>query len=389
MTRLAQDLEVAEDAVQEACAAAVVAWGRNGVPANPRAWLVGAARHKALDWLRREAIRADKEKAALLFDPRPDRSPAEPVTDDQLALICLCCHPALDAEAQVGLTLRSVCGLRTDEIAAAFLIPESTLAQRVVRAKRKIREAGIPFGVPAAAVLPQRLSAVLRVLYLVFTEGHRASTTGTLVRPELCEEAIHLARGLHGLLPAEPEVQGLLAMLLLVDARRPGRLGPEGRLVLLEDQDRRRWDGQKIAEGAALVEAALAAGRPGPYQIQAAIAACHSTAASAAATDWTEITALYEELLRWEPTPVVKANHAVALAMADGPAVGLRLLAELSEDSRLQRWAPFHIAQAGLLERIGRQPEAVAAYRTALALEQPGAEHDFVAERIQHLGGGR
>jgi len=331
VTGLVGDLEVAEDAVQEACAAAVVQWGAGGIPANPGAWLVGAARHKALDWSRREARRAHKEEEAMrAYHGRRHPDAAGPVADDQLALIFLCCHPALDLGAQVALTLRSVCGLTTADIAAAFLLPEPTLAQRLVRAKRKIREAGIPFRIPPADALAGRLSGVLRVVYLLFTQGHRVPAGEGLVRPALRAEAIRLARALANLLPDEHEVTGLLALLLLVDARQPGRIDDAGDLVLLEDQDRGRWDGAKIAEGAALVERALRARRPGPYQIQAAIAACHSTAPSAAATDWDEIAALYGELTRHEPTPVVEANRAVAVAMARGPAAGLVILDALA-----------------------------------------------------------
>ncbi len=386
VTGLVGDLEAAEDAVQEACAAAVVQWRCGAVPANPGAWLVGAARHKALDWQRREAKRAHKEGAAMReYQGRRNLAGAGAVTDDQLALIFLCCHPALDPGVRVALTLRAVCGLATAEIAAAFLLPEPTLAQRLVRAKRKIREAGIPFGVPAADALAGRLSGVLRVVYLLFTQGHRAPAGAELVRPELCAEAIRLARELARLLPEEPEVTGLLALLLLVDARRPGRVDDAGDLVLLEEQDRGRWDDAKITEGAALVEQALRARRAGPYQIQAAIAACHSTAPTAAATDWGEIAALYTELLRHEPTPVVEANRAVAVAMARGPAAGLAILDALAADPRLARWPPFHIARADLLSRLGRHSDAVEAYQTALALGPPRAERAFITGCLRRL----
>jgi RNA polymerase sigma-70 factor (ECF subfamily) len=387
VTRLVGDLEVAEDAVQEACAAALVQWRAGGVPASPGAWLVGAARHKALDWQRREARRPQKEEAAMR-EQRDAQPPAPgPIADDQLALIFLCCHPALDLGVQVPLTLRSVCGLTTTEIAGALLLPEPTLAQRLVRAKRKIREAGIPFRVPPSDALTGRLAAVLRVVYLVFTQGHRASTGEGLVRPELCDEAIRLARALAELLPEEPEVTGLLALLLVVDARRAARLDAAGDLVLLADQDRGRWDRARIAEGAALAERALRARRPGPYQIQAAIAACHSTAPAAADTDWAEIAGLYDALLRYEPTPVVAANRAAAVAMAEGPAAGLALLDALAGDPLMARWAPFHVGRADLLARLGRREEAVAAYRAALDLEPPGAERTFVGRRIRQLTG--
>ncbi|WP_410007750.1 RNA polymerase sigma factor [Planotetraspora sp. A-T 1434] len=386
VTRLVGDLEVAEDAVQDACATALARWRDDGIPANPRAWLIGVARHKALDRLRRESGRREKEAAAMRDLSGREAAEEWPgMPDDELGLIFLCCHPALDPSVRVPLTLRSVCGLTTAQIAAAFLVPEPTMAQRLVRAKRKIRQAGMSFRVPGPEELGTRLAAVLRVVYLVFTEGHRATCGSELVRGELCESAIRLARALARLLPDEPEVTGLLALLLLTDARRRARVDARGDLVLLEDQDRSLWDRSMIEEGEALVERALRAGRPGPYQLHAAIAACHSGAVSAAATDWREIAALYGELIRHEPTPVVEANRAVAVAMAEGPAAGLVILDAVGAHPQLARWPQLHIARAELLRRLGRHADAVDAYRTALALEPPPAERAFVARRIGEL----
>jgi RNA polymerase sigma-70 factor (ECF subfamily) len=392
VTRLVGSLDVAEDAVQDASAAALVQWPVEGVPANPRAWLVGVARHKALDRLRREARRVDKEAAAVrqLGEPGPMEpvGPSASVADDQLGLVFMCCHPALDPAVRVSLTLRSVCGLSTAEVAAAFLVPEATMAKRLGRAKRKIREAGIPFRVPPPDALADRLGTVLRVVYLVFTEGHMTRTGAALVRGELCDEAIRLARVLADLLPGEPEATGLLALLLLTDARRVSRTGPAGELVLLEDQDRTLWDAVMIGEGQALVERALRLGRPGPYQVQAAIAACHASAVSAAATDWRQIAALYAELGRYEPTPVVEANRAVAVAMADGPAAGLAILDAVGSHPQLSRWPHLHVARGELLRRLGRGDDALAAYRAALALAPSPTERRFVGRRIDELTDG-
>jgi RNA polymerase sigma-70 factor (ECF subfamily) len=386
LTRLLGDLEEAEDAVQDACAAALAQWPGEGVPASPRAWLVATARHKALDRLRRDRRRTGKEAEAMR-----DASPAPPPggwqasTDDELALIFTCCHPALDPAARIALTLRCVCGLPTPEIAAAFLVGEPTMAQRLVRAKRKIKQAGITFRVPPPTDLPGRLAAVLRVIYLVFTQGHRAASGDTLVRGDLCDQAIRLARAVAGLLPGEPEVTGLLALLLLTDARRGTRTGPDGELVLLGDQDRSRWDLSMIAEGEALAEAALRQGRPGPYQLHAAIAACHATATAAAGTDWRQIALLYSELMRYEPTLVVEANRAVAVAMSEGPAAGLVILDSVSRDPQLRRWPPLHVARAELLRQAGRREDAAAAYRAALELEPPAAERAFLSRRLREL----
>jgi RNA polymerase sigma-70 factor (ECF subfamily) len=394
LTRLLGDLEAGEDAVQDACAAALSQWPAAGVPASPRAWLIGVARHKAVDRIRRDQRRAGREAEA----GRADLGRAAPgqtapgqtelaLADDQLGLIFACCHPALDPAVRVALTLRSVCGLGTAEIAAAFLVPETTMAQRLVRAKRKIRQAGISLRPPGAGDLTERLDAVLRVVYLVFTQGHRAAAGPQLIRADLCAQAIGLARGLAALLPGEPEVTGLLALLLLTDARRGARTGADGALVVLPDQDRSRWDRAVIADGERLLETALRARRPGPYQLHAAIAACHSCAPSAAVTDWRQIAALYGQLLRYEPTPVTQANRAVAIAMAEGPAAGLTLLDDVGAHPQLARWPQFHVARAELLRRLDRVGQARAAYDDALRLPLPAAERAYLTARRDQLTG--
>jgi RNA polymerase sigma-70 factor (ECF subfamily) len=400
LTRLLGDLEAAEDAVQDACALAVTKWATEGVPSNPGSWLIGVARHKALDRVRREVRRREKEAAAARAasrldsdrDPNGDGWPGDAVReslpDDELGLIFLCCHPSLDPAVRVALTLRSVCGLATDEIAAAFLVPEPTMAQRLVRAKRKIRQARISFGIPGPDDLAARLDSVLRVVYLVFTQGHMAAGGQELVKGGLCDQAVRLARALAALMPQEPEAAGLLALLLLTDARRGARSRDTGDIILLEDQDRGRWDRAKIAEGEALLEQALRAGRPGPYQLHAAIAGCHSCAPAAADTDWREIAALYGELIRYEPTPVVEANRAVAVAMAEGPEAGLVILDAVGAHPQMDRWPQFHIARAELLRRVGRFAEATDAYRAALRLEPAVPEQDFIGQRIRELGDG-
>ena len=382
----AGDVQVAEDAVQDACAAALQQWPSAGVPASPRAWLISVARHKATDRLRRESRRLVKEAGAALEVPGATAA-ADWVSraDDELGLILACCHPSLDAGVRVPLTLRVVCGLPTAEIAALFLIPEPTMAQRLVRAKRKIRQAGISLAVPPPAQLPGRLAGVLRVVYLVFTTGHTAPSGPALVRAGLCEQAIRLARALAALVPGEPEVTGLLALLLLTDARRDARVTGSGELVLLADQDRTRWDRAKIAEGEALLLRALAAHRPGTYQLQAAIAGCHAAATSAADTDWPQIAALYIKLLRFEPTPVTAANRAAAVAMAEGPAAGLALLDAAGADPRLARWPQLHIARAELLRRLGRAGDAAQAYHAALETAPAGPEREFIHARLREL----
>jgi RNA polymerase sigma-70 factor (ECF subfamily) len=385
VAQLAGDLSLAEDCAQEACAAAVAQWPRDGLPPNPGGWVVTVARRRALDHLRRESARVGKEREAV-----QERAAAEPdgsavAGDDQLALLFACCHPALDPAARVALTLRVVCGLPTASIARLLLVPEPTAAQRIVRAKRKIRDAGIRLRVPDPAGRPARLASVLRTIYLAFTEGHSPHGADAVVRDDLCGESLRLARGLHRLLPDEPEVTGLLALILLTSARSAARTDGDGALVLLADQDRSRWDRDHLDEGRLLVEAALARHRPGPYQLQAAIAACHADAAAAADTDWRQIAALYSELLRFDPSPVIEANRAVAVAYAEGPAAGLVILDTLAASSQLVRWPQLHIARAALLAQCGRREEAAAAYRDALALEPDGAVRRHITGQIAAL----
>jgi len=386
VARLAGDLSLAEDCVQEACATAVAQWPRDGVPANPGGWVVAVARRRALDHLRRESARAGKERQAARewAAAGPDRSAV--AGDDQLALLFACCHPALDAAARVTLTLRVVCGLPTASIARLLLLPEPAVAQRIVRAKRKIRDAGIRLRVPEPGERPARLASVLHAIYLTFTEGHSPHGTSAVVRDDLCEEALRLARRLHRLVPDEPEVTGLLALILLTSARSAARADEDGALVLLADQDRSRWDRDRLAEGQSLAQAALAQRRPGPYQLQAAIAACHADAATAAGTDWRQIAALYGELLRFDPSPVIEANRAVAVAYAEGPAAGLAILDTLAASSRLARWPQLHVARGALLAQCGRHADAVAAYRDALALEPAGQVRRHITGQIAALG---
>lgn len=390
LIRLLGDFDLAEEALHDAFAAAVEQWPRDGVPDNPRAWLVSTGRFKAIDAIRRRA-RFDTSQTNLAerleaHDADPAGWDEESVADDHLRLIFTCCHPALAPDAQIALTLRTVCGLTTEEIAHAFLTAVPTVAQRIVRAKAKIRDAGIPYEVPPRPSLPERLDSVLRVIYLVFNEGYSASAGETLTRRDLCLEAIRLGRLLAGVLP-EPEVMGLLALMLLNDSRRPARSSPAGDLVLLEDQDRSLWDRDQITEGTGLVERALSSGQVGPYALQAAIAAVHAEAPDAAATDWAEIVALYEVLIRAEPSPVVELNRAAAVAMRDGPEAGLALVDQILERGELAEYQPAHAARAELCRRLGRKAEARASYERALDLTGQGPQRRFLERRLEAVSG--
>lgn len=388
LIRVTGDWDLAEECAQDAFAQALDRWRRDGVPRRPGAWLTTTARHRALDVLRREAVGAAKlREAAVLardegpYDPEYD-SDDSGVQDDRLRLIFTCCHPALPIEARVALTLRTLAGLTTPEIARAFLVPEATMAQRLVRAKKKIRNAGIPYRVPPAHLLPERTTGVLGVVYLLFNEGYAATSGADLVRTDLCAEAIRLARLLARLMPDEPEALGLQALLLLHDARRHTRVDAAGELVTLEDQDRGAWDRTEIDEGAGLLETALRRGRPGPYQIQAAIAACHTTAATAQDTDWADIAALYGELARFVPSAVVRLNRAVAVGMSEGHDAGLALVAELEHEGDLDDYHLLPATRADLLRRSGRTSEAAAAYERALELVENEAERRFLEKRL-------
>jgi RNA polymerase sigma-70 factor (ECF subfamily) len=397
LIRLLGDFDLAEEALHDAFATALERWPVEGVPANPRSWLVSAGRFRAIDHLRRRAAFDDRSAEVARewglgdasdggHDAPGNGADDDDIPDDRLRLIFTCCHPALATDAQVALTLRTVGGLTTEEIARSFLVPAPTLAQRIVRAKNKIRDARIPYEVPGQGELAERLDAVLGVLYLVFNEGHSASFGAALTRADLCTEAIRLARTLVELLP-EPEVEGLLALMLLHDARRPARLSAEGELVLLAEQDRSRWDHEAIREGLERTERALRSRRFGPYTLQAAIGAVHAEAARAADTDWRQIVGLYDVLLRVQPSAVVELNRAAAVAMHDGPARGLALIDALLARGALASYQPAHGARADLLRRLGRSADALDAYRHALALATQEPQRRFLARRITELGG--
>jgi RNA polymerase sigma-70 factor, ECF subfamily len=398
LIRTTGDWDLAEECAQDAFAMALQRWPRDGVPQRPGAWLTTAARNRAIDVLRRKAVGAAKlrEVAAMSYDPdqdsaygslgEDDHGAADSgVTDDRLRLIFTCCHPALSLEARVALTLRTLAGLTTAEIARAFLSSEPTMAKRLVRAKQKIANAGIPYRVPPAHLLPERTPGVLGVIYLLFNEGYSATAGADLVRQNLSAEAIRLARVLTRLMPDEPEAAGLLALMLLHDARRSARTDANGDLVTLEDQDRSAWNAGEIGEGVAVLEAALRRGHPGPYQVQAAIAACHDTAATAADTDWPQIAALYDQLARYLPTPVVELNHAVGVGMAEGPAAGLSLVESLQAGGKLAGYHLLPATRADLLRRLGQREEAAAAYAEALELTSTDAERRYLSRRLAEV----
>ena len=382
------DFDLAEDALQEALIVALERWPADGIPRNPGAWLTTIARRKAIDWLRRHNNYG--RKVALLqvvaeLNQGDEAEAVDDIPDERLKLIFTCCHPALALEAQVALTLRTLGGLSTNEIASAFLVPLPTMAQRLVRAKNKIRHAGIPYRVPPADLLAERLQAVLTVLYLIFNEGYIASAGDSLIRQELCSEAIRLGRVLAELMPAEPEALGLLALMLLHDSRRQARTGRNGELILLEEQDRTLWDKAEINEGVAVLETAIQLKQTGPYQVQAAISALHAQAERPGDTDWRQIAALYGQLARLTPSPIVELNRAVAVAMAYGPMAGLKLLERLADQGMLDGYHLMHAARADLLRRAGWPAEAAAAYQKALDLTQNSVERTFLQRRLSEL----
>jgi RNA polymerase sigma-70 factor (ECF subfamily) len=387
LTRSFGDLDLAEESVQDAFIAALERWPKDGMPTTPGAWITTTARRKAIDRLRRRS--AFEARSHLLAAPEVDPEPAfdeGEIPDDRLALMFMCCHPALLAEGQIALTLRAVGGLTTGEIARAFLIPEATMAQRLTRAKRKIRRAGVPFGVPEADLVAERRDQVLHVLYLIFNEGYTVSAGDRLLRADLCAEAIRLGEVLVTLMPHDAEAGGLLALMLLHDARRAGRVDENGDLVPLERQDRARWDKSQIERGRSVLERALRTGGEGPYQVQAAIALAHAAAPSAAATDWVHIAWLYGRLRALQPTPIVELNQAVAVAMAEGPERGLALIDDLGRTGELDRYHLYHSARADLLRRAGRPEEAAAAYRRAIALTGNARERAYLESRLGELG---
>jgi RNA polymerase sigma-70 factor, ECF subfamily len=392
LIRTTGDWDLAEECAQDAFAMALQRWPQDGIPGRPGAWLTTTARNRAIDVLRRRAVGAAKlREVAATSDPVddsvPEASDHSGIPDDRLRLMFTCCHPALALEARVALTLRTLAGLTTAEIARAFLASEPTMAKRLVRAKQKITKAGIPYRVPPPHLLPERTSAVLGVLYLLFNEGYAATAGADLVRQNLSAEAIRLARVLIRLMPGEPEAAGLLALMLLHDARRSARTDAAGDLVTLEDQDRGQWDATQISEGVSLLDRALRAGRPGPYQVQAAIAACHATAPTADRTDWPQIAALYRTLAEFLPTPVVELNYAVAVGMARGPEAGLRLVAALETSGQLAGYHLLPATRADLLRRLGRRHEAAAAYREALELTSTDAERRYLGRRLAETSG--